>query len=104
VRKLSKVFLANSSGRGLSIGNCIWKLKKDIDEKRKIRIYTVCEICETERITSGTVEQTQTRTRFGVVRAVIITGFPTILDPKGKVSEGDSMSCLNPVTGNGGIY
>jgi hypothetical protein len=104
VINLTKVFFTNSTGRGLSFGNCIWKLRKDIDEERKIRTYTICEICGTERITFDTGEQIQTRTRFGVIWTVITTGFPVNLNPKGKVSVGNSMSCLNPATGTWGIY
>jgi len=104
VVSLTKVFLTNSSGRGLSIGNCIWKLRKDIEEERKIRTYVICEICNTERIISDTGEQIQTRTRVGTTWTAITTGFPVNLNPKGKVSVGNAMSCLNPATGNWEIY
>jgi len=104
VVSLTKVFFTNSTGRGLSFGNCIWKLRKDIEEERKIRTYVICEICDTERIVSDTGEQTQTRTRVGAIWTVITTGFPVNLNPKGKVSVGTNMSCLNPATGQWGIY
>ena len=87
----------------LALSGCRWRLVKNIEEERKTRTYVICEICDTQRITSDTGWVTENRTRDGAIFNIItlgvgfnLTGGSGSYDNPKKFEH---ISCPNPVTG-----
>ena len=90
-------------GGKLAFAGCRWKLVKDVEEERKTRSYIMCEICNTERITSDTGWVTENRTRNGATyyKTTIGVGF-NLTGGSGSYDNPkkfEHISCPNPVTG-----